>query len=255
MNIVFLCRKSIKAKYIANLLAQEGLVCVIVLEKGTKAKRRKLQRIFKKAKWWEYPLKILDIIATTVYSQFSSRYLSTHLLEPLQITDYPSNVPLQVVDDANDENCLRLLKSYEPDIIIVLGTSILKQDVISIPNKFILNIHGGIVPHYRNVHSDFWAFYNKDYERIGTSIIYLDEGIDSGNIAMQAAIEINPKDSLLAIKKKNSELGGYLIIKAIRQAMNGTLPIIKQKESNIGFYPTPGFLELFLLMFKLRPDQ
>ena len=68
--------------------------------------------------------------------------------------------------------------------------------MLSIAKRYTLNIHGGIVPKYRNVHSEFWAISKNDFKNIGTSIIHLDPGIDTGDIAIQEILEINSNDTI-----------------------------------------------------------
>ena len=57
--------------------------------------------------------------------------------------------------------------------------------------KYFLNIHGGIVPNYRNVHGQFWSYYNKDYSNMGSSILHLTKGIDNGNVALMSNLDIS----------------------------------------------------------------
>ncbi|HOK42020.1 MAG TPA: formyltransferase family protein [bacterium] len=51
----------------------------------------------------------------------------------------------------NDENSRNILTKLEPDIIIVNGMRIIKEQIIKLARKDILNIHTRIVPKYREI--------------------------------------------------------------------------------------------------------
>ena len=107
-----------------------------------------------------------------------------------------------------------------------------------------LNIHGGIVPAYRNVHSEVWAVLNGAPDDIGTSILHLDEGIDSGAVALQRRIQPVTGD-FFTLRWRNLELSAGLIVEALERQEAGTLPAERQADdAGVGFYPTPGWREL-----------
>jgi folate-dependent phosphoribosylglycinamide formyltransferase PurN len=243
MKIVLLTNNSGPAKFIANHLYEKGLLDAAIIEDGTIKKKKKIFREIKSTPWARIPIKFLDLLAIYIYSQFTKSYIEKHLLRRSNIKIFPKKLICHEVKNASGLHSISILKSLTPDIIIVLGTSILKPEVLTIANQYTLNIHGGIVPQYRNVHSDFWAIKKKDFNSIGTSIIHLDPGIDTGQIAIQGFLKVKPHDSLFSIKIKNIELSLDLILKAIDMVKNGNLPKTIQKDIIGGFHKTPGFLD------------
>ena len=243
MKTIFLSSNSGAAKFIANCLHKKGLIDVTIIEEAS-AKTKVLKKI-KSTSWKKFPEKILDLCAIWTYSQLSKRYIEKHLLKPNNIKEFPKEIVSHRVKNASSLQCLSILKSLTPELVIVFGTSILKPEVLTIAKRHTLNIHGGIVPKYRNVHSDFWAISKKDLKNIGTSIIHLDPGIDTGDIAIQGLLDISPDDTLFSIKKKNTELSLKLIIQAIEMAKKGDLPKDQQKKLKESFYKTPGFIDFF----------
>ena len=75
-----------------------------------------------------------------------------------------------------------LLRAAEPDAVVVMGTSILRPAVLEAAGPVILNVHGGFLPHYRGNHCFFWALYDARHDLIGTTIHFVDPGIDTGDI-------------------------------------------------------------------------
>ena len=245
MKTVFLTNNSGPAKFITNNLHMKGLLDATIIEGESEKKTNKVIREIKSTSWKRIPEKILDLFTIWIYSQLAKRYIEKHLLKPNNIEEFPTEIDLHKVKNASSSQCLSILKSLEPELIIVFGTSILKPEVLSIAKRYTLNIHGGIVPKYRNVHSDFWAVSKKDFTNIGTSIIHLDPGIDTGDIAMQGLLKVNPDDTLFSIKKKNIELSLQLITQAIEMAKTGSLPKTQQSKLIDGFYKTPRFIDFF----------
>ena len=248
MKTVLLTNSSYSAKFIANRLNEKGLLDAIIIEETSTKTIAKILREVNSISWLRIPEKILDIFAIWVYSKFVNRYINMRLLKPNNIKSFPEEINLNIVKNASDLQCLSILNSLEPELIIVFGTSILKPQILSIAKKFTLNIHGGIVPKYRNVHSDFWAISKNDLKNIGTSIIHLDPGIDTGDIAIQGIVDIDSTDSIFSIKRKNIELSLRLITQAIEMAKSENLPKLPQNKLINSFYKTPGYLD-FLRLF------
>tara|TARA_Y100001934_G_C12361605_1_gene781096 strand:+ start:724 stop:1503 length:780 start_codon:yes stop_codon:yes gene_type:complete len=249
MKTVFLTNSSFSAKFLANRLSERGLLDAIIIEETSTKIFAKILREFNSTSWIKFPEKILDILAIWVYSKLVNRYIETRLLKPSNIKSFPEAINFYKVKSVSDSQCLSILNSLEPELIIVFGTSILKGKILSIAKYFTLNIHGGIVPKYRNVHSDFWAISKNDLKNIGTSIIHLDPGIDTGDVAIQEIVDIDSMDSIFSIKRKNIELSLRLITQAIEMANSENLPKIPQKKIINSFYKTPGYLDFLKLIW------
>tara|TARA_B100000212_G_C27367187_1_gene530860 strand:- start:1277 stop:2101 length:825 start_codon:yes stop_codon:yes gene_type:complete len=95
----------------------------------------------------------------------------------------------------SSETCLKELKTLNPSQILVYGTSIIKGEIINHFKKRILNLHLGLSPYYRGAGTNYFPFVNKEPEYAGSTIMYLDSGIDTGEIIHQFRPEINISDS------------------------------------------------------------
>ena len=257
MSTVLLARDGLVARYLAHELASAGLIDAIVTESGRAARERKLQREAARTPWWRMPVFVFDLAALAVYGSLWSRVLRRKLRGHPAAAGYPAEVERHEVDDANDAGCIAVLRTLRPDVLLVLGTSILKTEVLSLPERAALNVHGGIVPAYRNVHSEVWAVLNDDTSRIGTSILHLDEGIDSGAVALQDTVQPGQgkggHDSFFELRWRNVELSVRLARKALELEREGALPKTPQPaEGTSGFYRTPGVTELLRLAYRSR---
>lgn len=74
------------------------------------------------------------------------------------------------------------VKGYGPDLIISCRYDyIFKENIISIPNIGILNIHPGALPEYRGLMAPFHALKNGE-SRLGSTVHWIDSGIDTGDV-------------------------------------------------------------------------
>lgn len=97
---------------------------------------------------------------------------------------------------------VRTLKNLKPDLILVNSYSmILPKEILDIPSKGTLNIHGALLPKYRGANVLNWVLINGEKET-GVTIHYVDEGIDTGDIIVQRKVKINFIDTALTLKKK-----------------------------------------------------
>lgn len=247
MKILYLFRDSFEAKYILSELNKKSLVDKIILETGKKAKQAKLKGMLKNTTVVNFLIKIIDIISILIYNQI----MTAGLYKKLGKYSYPNKFKF-FTDDANDNNCIKFINKYKPDILFIYGSSILKKVFLTKIKTRIINIHSGIVPMYRNVHSDFWAFKNTDYKNLGVSLMCLDKGIDSGGIFMQKTINFKKTDKLVEVKVKILKLIPDLIETLIEQIKTKQVKIKKQQKTKIGFYQTPRFIDIIKFFYNSR---
>jgi len=247
-KILFACRPGPSSALIAQTLSKAGLLDSIIIESGSKAKKRKLNRIKNNTKWWQWPIVFIDLGCLFVYQKLQANSIRNFVHNEIGVIEFPSNVVIHYVDDINDPKCLEVLKREQPCTVVVLGTSILKKNTITICQNAIYNIHGGIVPKYRNVHSEFWAYIKHDYQNIGITIMHLDSGIDTGDIAAQARLKIDECFSIFNIKVRNLKMSSQLIVDVL-MSENCEKTRVRQDKTQQSFYHTPKAIQLFALFF------
>ncbi|MDE5804231.1 MAG: hypothetical protein K2I22_15110 [Lachnospiraceae bacterium] len=152
---------------------------------------------------------------------------------------YPPTENRFYIDDVNEDKCIRLCTQLSPDLILIYGSGILKENTINELGVDIYNIHSSVLPYYRNVHSDFWAFMNKDFERIGISIFKLSSGIDTGNIAMQKVCELSKGAALQEYKAQNLKNINQMLPLFLQDYFEGTIRLIAQDGEKATVSHTP----------------
>lgn len=121
----------------------------------------------------------------------------------------------------------KLKEDYEyilnkkPDIIITCAYgSIVPKVVLDYPSYGCINVHASLLPKYRGA-SPIVASILNDEKETGITIMYMDEGIDTGNIIMSRSIEIEDNDNSLSLSNKLSLLGANLLIDTLPKIFEG----------------------------------
>ncbi|MEM4725030.1 MAG: formyltransferase family protein, partial [Candidatus Hadarchaeum sp.] len=63
----------------------------------------------------------------------------------------------------------------------------------------IVNLHGGLSPEYRGADCTFWALYNREPEKVGCTLHWIDAGIDTGRLIAHICPEVRPDDDELSL--------------------------------------------------------
>jgi methionyl-tRNA formyltransferase len=120
----------------------------------------------------------------------------------------------------NEPVYVNAIQEIKPDVIVVCGTSILRDKIISIPPKGVLNLHGGLAQKYRGTCTTLWALFNGEPEYIGATVHYVAPGIDDGDILYQGRPEISITDDPETLYVKVVKLGIEMMIRAIEDIEN-----------------------------------
>jgi methionyl-tRNA formyltransferase len=86
------------------------------------------------------------------------------------------------VQNINDADLVTLADTCKPDVIAVFGTSLIKSELLNRGRLGLLNLHGGLSPHYRGADCTFWALYNGEPDQVGCTLHFINPGIDTGDL-------------------------------------------------------------------------
>lgn len=94
-----------------------------------------------------------------------------------------------ISSDVNSKESVDIVREFCPDIFLLQGGKLLKNDFIKALYKaYILHLHLGVVPYYRGGNSQFWSIYNNAVNENGFTIQSVDLGIDTGAIYIRKSI-------------------------------------------------------------------
>lgn len=148
-----------------------------------------------------------------------------------------AGIPVFQPEKMRDGTALEIMKSLKPDLVVVVAFGrILPDDILSVPQKGTINIHGSLLPKYRGAAPIQWAVLNGD-KTTGVCSMYLASELDSGDIIYSAETEIGEYESSCELFERLRDMGAELLIKTVRGIENGTAPRIAQDASRATFAP------------------
>jgi folate-dependent phosphoribosylglycinamide formyltransferase PurN len=147
------------------------------------------------------------------------------------------------VNSANSDECIRHLQAANPELVVVNGTRILSRRMLgSISGRFV-NMHAGITPAFRGCHGAYWAIATGRPHLAGTTIHWVDPGIDTGSVLKQASIQYGPKDNFSTYPYLHLAAGLPLMVQTVREFLEGNvaespLPGRETAGSHLYHHPT-----------------
>lgn len=129
-----------------------------------------------------------------------------------ELSDYAKAYSISSV---NDENAIKAIDKENPDVVLVFGTGLLKQDVIRVCPSNIYNLHGGDPQSYRGLDSHLWAIYHRDFSGLVTTLHRVEASLDSGDIVLQGQIPLTKGMGLHMLRAANTQLCVQLAVATI----------------------------------------
>jgi methionyl-tRNA formyltransferase len=128
----------------------------------------------------------------------------------------------------NDPAEVARMIAAQPDVVLVFGTGILRQELLSAFDGRIINIHLGLSPYYRGAGTNFWPLVNREPEYVGATIHYLDAGIDTGPMLAHARPSIAKGDGPHDIGNKTIVSAADALMIAAESHLAGTTRPVPQ---------------------------
>ncbi len=142
-----------------------------------------------------------------------------------------NNIPVYTPKTLKDEEFEGLLKNISPDLIVVVAYGkILPKSVIDFPKYGCINLHVSLLPKYRGAAPMQRAIMEGETET-GVTVMYMDEGLDTGDIIAIEKFPISPIDDFEAIHDRSAEIGSELLSKTIVEIEKGNIERKKQDDS------------------------
>lgn len=127
------------------------------------------------------------------------------------------------------------IKSLNPDLIVTAAYGqIVGMELLNSPKYRSINVHGSLLPKYRGGAPIQRAIMNGDKET-GITIMYMEKGMDSGDILNVRKLKIEEEDNTETLFEKMSYLGRDLLMETIPLLLDGKITPIKQDESQVTY--------------------
>lgn len=142
-----------------------------------------------------------------------------------------NSLPVYTPDTLRDETFADLLRELDPELIAVVAYGkILPKNVLDYPKYGCVNVHVSLLPKYRGAAPMQRAIINGEKET-GVTIMYMAEGVDTGDIITAEAFPIGAEDDFEAIHDRSAEVGARLLVKTVADIADGTASRTPQDHS------------------------
>ncbi len=141
--------------------------------------------------------------------------------------------PLKIRDEAFTSQ----VADAGPDIIITAAYGrILPGTVLRIPRCGCVNVHGSLLPKYRGAAPINRAVINGD-TTTGITTIFMDEGMDTGDILIKAEIPVGPDMTAGELGRALAAVGADVLKQTLISIARGDISRIPQKHEEATYAP------------------
>ncbi|MFA4817435.1 MAG: methionyl-tRNA formyltransferase [Parcubacteria group bacterium] len=151
-----------------------------------------------------------------VYTQPDKKVGRKQILEksPVKIIAEKNNIPVFTPNRLNQE-ALAKMEKQKPDLILVAAYGkILPKTVLDLPEFGAINVHASLLPKYRGASPIQNAILNGETET-GSTIMLMDEGVDTGAILSQRVIGIDKNETSSELSEKLAGLSSDLLLETL----------------------------------------
>jgi methionyl-tRNA formyltransferase len=160
-------------------------------------------------------------------------------IEPPPIKKEIAKTRIQILQPARirDQQAIQEIRGFMPDVIVVVAYGqILPRDVLEIPRIACLNLHASLLPRWRGAAPIQAAIAAGDCET-GVTVMYMDEGLDTGDIVLQRNVEILPNDTGGSLHDRLAQIAPETLLESLRLLAAGNAPRIPQDNALATYAP------------------
>lgn len=148
-----------------------------------------------------------------------------HKMEPTPIKSVAieAGLPVYQFESIKDSEAELVLSELRPDIIVVVSYGqIIPASILALPPCGCINVHASLLPSYRGAAPIQRAIMAGE-TKTGVTTMFMDKGLDTGDILMQRALEIPDDMDYGTLQTRLAEIGADLLAETIGSVVQGTV--------------------------------
>lgn len=135
------------------------------------------------------------------------------------------------------EEAVAEIRALAPDLIVVMAYGqILPRAVLEIPSVACLNLHASLLPRHRGAAPIQAAIVAGD-QLSGITVMYMDEGLDTGDILLKSPLEIAADETGGSLHDRLASIAPAALNEALTHLRKGDAPRIPQDAANATYAP------------------
>ena len=239
--IVFVTEGGPHVWAIVNAVADRFGPVTVILEKP-ESKRRLLQRRARRLGWisaaGQFGTMILIRLAKRFNASHAAGIASQHGLD----TGPRQDQAIVMVPSANAPECLGAVAALKPGVVFLAGCRMLTGETLAGISCPVVNYHAGISPQYRGMNGGYWALATGDADNFGTTVHFVDTGVDTGGVLKQMRGKPEKGDTIASYALRQAAFSRGICIEAIEELLAGTAKTFEPAlPSRQWYHPTIWF--------------
>jgi folate-dependent phosphoribosylglycinamide formyltransferase PurN len=240
VDVVLLCGPGFSSQAVFGTLRSCFPRIAVILEEPVSSAALALRRVKR--------LGILKVVGQTAFVVLVQRGLG--LLSTRRIAAITGDMQVPSAEDlrsvaygvpsANSREAVALLQRLAPRVVVVNGTRLLTAATLESVEAPFINTHMGITPLYRGVHGGYWALVDNRPDRVGTTIHYVDSGVDTGGIIRQIRFDATAQDNFVTYPYLHIKSALPALLEVVAQIIDGRRPATVSVDlpSRVRTHPT-----------------
>ena len=147
-----------------------------------------------------------------------------------------NDVPVLLRNRPDDEELFNALKAAAPDVIVANNwRTWIPPRIFELPGQGTLNIHDSLLPTYAGFSPLIWALINGESE-VGVTAHLMDDELDAGDIVLQRAVPVGPRDTTTDLFHKTLDLIAPITVESLALIESGRTVFTPQDRSRASFF-------------------
>jgi len=148
-----------------------------------------------------------------------------------------TGIPVLQPPRIKDPQAIEEVRRLTPDVIVVAAYGqILPREVLEIPRLACLNLHASLLPRWRGAAPIQAAIAAGDSET-GITVMYMAEGLDTGDILLQRSVEIVPNDTGGSLHDRLAQIAPEALLESLQLVAAANAPRIPQDNAFATYAP------------------
>jgi len=160
-------------------------------------------------------------------------------IEPSPIKKALAGTKIPILQPARikDRQSIEEISAQSPQAIIVMAYGqILPRGILETPRVACLNLHASLLPRHRGAAPIQAAIASGDPET-GITVMYMDEGLDTGDILLQRKIDILPTETGGSLHDRLGQIAPDALLESLQLLAKETAPRIPQNNALATYAP------------------
>jgi len=143
----------------------------------------------------------------------------------------PPGAPIFQPAKIKNPQAIEELRALKPDVVVVVAYGqILPRDLLEIPRLACLNLHASLLPRWRGA-APIQAAIAAGDRQTGITVMYMDEGLDTGDILLQRGVEILSNHTGGSLHDRLAQIAPEVLLESLRLVADGNPPRIAQDNA------------------------